>query len=266
MTTNLMHKGLTPRIWSPNIWGNVPIERWALGVGGYLAYDDFRNHAQHNSDQSTQKYDSYIDTGVTIQSLQTEEFGAAEVAGNDADNDEGSLQAHGVEAKIDSDDLSIVCFEARFKKASIADNALALFLGLMEPGKAAAEALTDNDGAMPDFDHIGFHVDHAAGEQLDFVFTKAGQSDTVVLSGAHTLVADTYVNVGFIIDPRFPPSKRGQIVIDNVIQTTYLTQTQIEADGFPDDEPLARMLATKVGAASESKLQLDWWALGIGDG
>ena len=42
-------------------------------------------------------------------------------------------------------------------------------------------------------------------------------------------------------------------------ESTYVTGTNIAADTFPDGEELALLLATKVGAAAESKFQMDWW-------
>lgn len=267
MPATMPHSGLSPRIFTPKVWGKFPIELWAVGLQGFLFQDDFRNFSQHISAQNVQQYASYIDTGVTIKQ-NTDEFGVLEVAGNDADNDEGSITTGGNSGnmlRIDSDGLKATVFECRIKKASIADNALAVFVGLAEEGLAAADTLVDNTGALADKDFIGFSTLHAAGETVAFVHRKDGQALQTVIADCATLVADTYVNLAFVINPDWEPSKRGRIYVDGTEQSTYLTQTMIEAATFPDDEGLAPLFATKVGAAAESKAQLDWWAVGQAD-
>ena len=258
------HKGVSPRLLSPKLWGNAPLERWAVGLGGYYDFDDFRNTPQMISDQDVAKYASYIDLGVTIKQNE-DEFGVLEVAGNDADNDEGSIQAGGntgAEIWIESGDLKLTIFEFRAKKASIADNALAFFCGLGAPGFAAADALVDNTGAVKDDDFIGFSVLHDNGEELDFTYKASGQTVQVPLANLASLTADTYFKAGFILNPNAPPSKRIKVFYNNTEQSTYVEQSDIEAATFPDGVALARVLATKVGAAAESKFQLDWWAIG----
>ena len=264
---DLMHKGLNRRTLSPKLWGNAPFENWALGIGGYYVFDDFRNFSQHISDQHVQQYASYIDTGVTIKQNENE-YGVLEVAGNDADNDEGSIQAaggDGAEVYLADGNPQLTIFESRFKKASIADNALAFAIGLGAPGYANANALIDDTGALKDDDFIGFQVLHADGEILKFTYKANGQTVQVPITSLATLVADTYIKCGFILDPNAPNSRRLRIFVNNVEQTTYVTQTNLEAATFPKDVALSRVLATKVGAAAESKFQLDWWALGCED-
>ena len=265
MTAVVDHKGDNGRLLSPKLWGpHAPIEQWAHGIGGYYAFDDFRNTPQMISAQNVAKYASYIDTGVTIKQNE-DEYGVLEFAGNDADNDEGSIIAGGNtggEVRIVSDALKLTIFEARLKKASIANNALAFAIGLGAPGYAAADALVDNTGALKDDDFIGFHVTQAAGGTLTFTYRASGQTAQVPIATLATLTADTYFKVGFRVDPNRPPSQRITVVYNNTEQGTFVTQANIEAATFPEDVALARVLATKVGEAAESKLQLDWWALG----
>lgn len=264
---DLRHKGIATRTHSPRLWGNAPIENWALGIGGYYASDDFRNFSQHITDQHTQQYASYIDTGVTIKQNENQ-YGVLEVAGNDADNDEGSIQAagaDGAEVYIDDGTPRLLIFEFRAKKASVSDNALAFFCGLAAPGFANANALVDDTGAVKDDDFIGFSVLHDNGEELDFTYKASGQTVQVPLAALASLSADTFFNAGFILNPNAPPSKRITVFYNNTEQTTYVTQTNIEAATFPKDVALARALATKVGAAAESKFQMDWWAVGSAD-
>lgn len=258
--------GDTGRAPSPAIWGDCPrlglIEGSVCGV--YL-FDDFASFANHVSDQDTQQYSSYIDTGVTIKQLAGVEYGQIEIAGNDADNDEGVLSDYGPVFNIqDAKAKKKLWFEARWKKASVADNALATFLGLAyDHGNGVPVSktlcLTDDDGALGAFSFIGFHVDQANGGALDFVYKADGQSAVVKIAGVQALAADTWYKLGFMYDPTFPAEKRIKIFVDGVEQTTYVTETNLAAATFPDNEGLARVWAAKVGAAAEVKSQLDWW-------
>lgn len=184
---------LTERLPSPAIWANCPVleilERPGSGVH---FFDDFLNLSQHVSDQSVQTYDSYIDTGVTIKQLAGVDYGVAEMAGNDADNDEGVLSGHGPIVNIQDVGASgKLWFECRWKKASVSDNAHAAFMGLAfdhGDGVSIAKtlALTDDDGALGAFSYLGFHVDQADGDALDFVYKAEGQSAVVVIGRAGT--------------------------------------------------------------------------------
>ena len=257
--TGQSHNGPSNLIWHDCPWLEM-LEDPGLG---YVFWDDFLNFSQHISIQNTQQYSSYVDTGVTIKSLATAVGGVIEVAANDADNDEGSIQVGGNSGVMGviSDtaaDAKKMWFEARIKKASIADNALAFFVGLGEENLAAENTLIDNTGEFAAKDCIGFRVKHDNGEELDFVYGKAA-TPTEVIANIKAMVADTYVKVGFKYDPDEIAAKRIKIYHDNVEQSTYVTGTNIAAATFPDAEEMGLLLATKVGAAAESKLELDWW-------
>tara|TARA_B100001123_G_scaffold448255_1_gene608530 strand:- start:2215 stop:3138 length:924 start_codon:yes stop_codon:yes gene_type:complete len=305
MTAYVQHKGFNPRLLSSRIWGRLPIKNWSVGLGGRYYFDDFLNFGGANIlsaagtvspttttagtsgtgaiddtefdnslaslvnaiGRAATGYDIYTDVGVTIAGLATDATGAIEVAGNDADNDEGIMQTGGGSGnmlKIDASGAGRIAFECRIKKASVADNACAFFVGLAEEGLAAANALLDGSGELADKDFVGFRVKHDAGEEIDFAWEKEGQT-IQEHANIHTMVADTYVKLGFLYDPgNHPDDKKIKLFVDNgEEESVYVTQTQLDASTFPDDEELSLLLATKVGAAAESKLQMDWWALGV---
>ena len=236
---------------------------------GVYFFDDFLNFSQHITDQDTQTYSSYIDTGVTIKGnasagTNNQDRGVVEIAGNDADNDEGSITTGGntgtlgmISDTAGSDQK--LWFEARIKKASIADNALAFFVGLSAEGLAGANTLVDNTGEIADNDFIGFRTKHDNGEELDFVHNKNSGSITETIAAATSMVADTWIKVGFKYEPAEVSARRISIYLDGVKQSTYVTGTTIATANFPDGEELALLLATKVGAAAESKFYIDWW-------
>ena len=273
MTAYVQHKGPTgpssaqTRGLSSRIWGRLPIKNWSVGLGGgRFFFDDFMNHPAHISAQTIGNYASYISTGVTLKQAAGEATGAIEVAGNDADNDEGSIISGGGAGgmvALDATGAGRVAFECRFKKASIANNALGFFVGLSEEGSQGDNAMADNTGVIADKDFIGFHVLADDGDSLDFTWRKSGETVQVHADIA-TMAADTYMKMGFLYDPAHPADKRIKIFVDNgVEESVYVTQTNLDAATFPDDEELSLLLATKVGTAAESKLQMDWWALGV---
>ncbi len=252
---------------SPNLWADCPWNEAILDPNkGYGLFDDFLNFSDHISDQSVQGYDSYIDTGVTIQQLAGVVGGQVEIAGNDADNDEGVLSTHGpiVQVSDTAGSDKALWFEARVAKASIADNALGMFIGLaFDHGNGVPVAktlcLTDNDAALGAFSFLGFHVDNADGDALDTVYKADGQAAQVVQAGVQTLAASTFYKLGLKYDPKEVPSKRIKFFVDGTEQTSYVTATNIAAATFPDAEPLGLVFCTKVGTAAEVKAQLDWW-------
>jgi hypothetical protein len=241
---------------SRNLWQKCPWDQIIRDPNiGYAFWDDFLNFGTHVSDQDVQQYSSYIDTGVTIKQLATEVGGVIEVAGNDADNDEGSISTggnSGVMGKVTASSGKPLWFEARVKKASIADNALAFFIGMSEEGLAAADTLANDTGEVASKDFIGFQTLHAEGETILGIYRKAGQNKGTVTGATATLVADTYIKVGFYFD--------GFSTLTYYINGLPVgTVTDISAATFPNDEELALLWATKVGAAAESKAQIDWW-------
>lgn len=203
---------------------------------------------------------TYQDTGVTIQGSAVVDAGL-EVAGNDADNDEGSLTlGGGVGANfVISDTASAsrkLAFEAVFSKASVADNGLAFFVGLAEEGLAAADTLVDNTGEVGSKDLIGFHCLQDDGDSLDIIYRKAGQAKQSVSDAHQAIAASTYYSLGFVYDPAAPADKKIKFYVNGVDQGVYVTATNIAAATFPDGEELTFLLATKVGAAAEVKANL----------
>lgn len=203
---------------------------------------------------------TYQDTGVTIQGSAVVDAGL-EIAGNDADNDEGILTLDGnVGASfVISDtaaDAKKLAFEAVFSKASVADNALAFFIGLAEEGLAAVETLVDNTGEVASKDLIGFHCLQDDGDSLDIIYRKAGQTKQSVSDAHQAIAADTYYSVGMVYDPSAPATEKIKFYINGVDQGVYVTATNIAAATFPDGEELTFLLATKVGAAAEVKANL----------
>lgn len=253
----------TTRAPSQSIWGDCPWTPIAEGaVSGTIFFDDFVNQPTFVAGTgSTLKYAYYGDTGVTFTSLKLV-GGVLEIAGNDADNDEGILQQYGapwVVSDTAGEDFKL-WFECRFKKASIGDDSLAMFVGLAQDGQTAVEAMVDDTGVLrTTAAWLGFQVLADNGEELDFVYQENAQTINELIAPVDSLEADTYVKAGFLYDPQEETARRIKAFINGIEQTTYVTGTQIAAATFPDQTELAFTITTKVMSnTAEVKSQFDW--------
>ena len=279
-TTRLSAEGAVGRGLSPAIWQ-------AYGfIGGNFSdpslkpfyFDDFAKFPTMASATEEDGHLTYQDTGVTIKPATATdnsegEFGVVEIAGNDADNDEGSLElGGGVGGLVRIDptvgERAVVAFEARIKRDSVTDNHTAFAFGIGEPGFVAADALVDDTAAMvaAGKDFVGFQTLTASNEEVDAIYTIGG-TGTVnqIEDNAGTAVADTWMKLGGVYDPNEATDQKLKLFIDGVYIGSSVTDAIISAGtAFPTDEEMTLVLLTKNGDAgtTEHKLFLDWWAIG----
>jgi len=271
-------RGLSPRLWSLiGSHGAAPD-----GSQGIFLSDDFLSLGQTVAVSSNiacyasaaGQYKTYEDTSTTFAQLATETGGVWRMGLNAADNQEDSICQGGAGTSAAASVLGPinvasspkpVIFETRFRVSSIADDAAAIFFGLMEENGATHNAKVDDTGATIDKDFIGFETVHTNGgttgtnASLNFVWKKSGATKVTLITGVKTLVAGTFVKCGFAYLPQNPPSKRLVVFIDNVEQTTYGTYTQLSASTFPDGEELGFTAIAKTGSATALNVDCDWW-------
>ncbi len=265
----------TDRWFSPNIWGDCPIEAIKNGtVIGRFFQDDFIGPCP-NTDAGLYEgagescglgYLFYGDTDVLIKAQAAVEEGVVQASTLDTSQDE-SVMSTGSPSWIVSDtaaDAKKLWFEARVSKSTIANNGMAMFIGLgwdHTAGVSVAQTLclTDTDAALGAFSYLGFHVDQADGDAIDFVYQADAGAQTVNKPGVEVPTANTFVKLGFVYDPDAPATKRIKVFVNNVEQTTYVTATQIAAATFPDAEPLAMVWCAKVGTGATGTAEMDWW-------
>lgn len=257
-------RGMSPRLWSRVNGQSLAPDGFARGYG---LCDDFVNwgSAVAGTVINHQGYGYYADTGDTIKQLATEVGGVIQLATDTTDNDEVWVTTGGNTGTIckisdtaGDDKLLIAEWRVRFPQVSDTYNA---FIGLSEEGLAAADTVSDA-GALADKDLIGFWVDEANGDSLDFVYNKAGAGGvTTLIAGVQALTADTWYKLGFVYDPSASSSERIAVYVDNEEQSTYVTATNIAAATFPDGEELAVLFGLKSGAGAIKKLDLDWFGV-----
>lgn len=268
---------------SPAIWGDCPILDLYTGArSGVYFWDDFLS--QDDEDATDIGYERYIDTSNTIRNLVVDT--TAEATGSrggvlrllldGTDNDAPVIQyqtANGAAPFMISATAGAswkTYFEARIRKTSIADDVQALAIGLAQVDRAADNGLLEDDtGDIVDsISFIGWRVKHVNGGTtgqnalLDFVYQDAAQTaPTVVLASAATLVASTWVKVGFVYDPAAPAEKRIKLFVNNVEQSTYVTATALAAATFPLSDALTLVASAKSGTGTASNLDIDWWGV-----
>ena len=269
MTNVVRYDGEVTRGPSPAIWGDVSkVAQDEIMGKSILFRDDFAAVTNHASAQASGGYFTYQDTGVVITGQNTisdiaNELGVLEVSGNDADNDEGHTQfGHGNMWHISNagGNTGMVLFEARIATSTIADNGIALFVGLGQ-GNVGADYLVDDTGALiATRGFIGFQRLQDDGDKMDTTYQAASQTQQVVLANAVTLVADTYVKLGFKYDPHaVDVAKKIEFFVDGVKSNTAVSETDIDAATFPESEPLQPMILTKTGTASlTDTVSVDW--------
>lgn len=270
-------RGLSPAIWQ------------AYGfIGGNFNdpslipffFDDFAAMPKMASATAQAGYYTYQDTGVTIQGCAAAdnsegEFGVLEIAGNDADNDEGHIElGAGVQGLVRLDTTAgercVVAWEARIKRTSVTDDHTAFAFGIGEPAFCAAEGLVNDTGAMvaAGKDFIGFQALCASNDEIDAIYTIGGTATVnQVTDNAATSVADTWMKFGCVYDPRAEANRKLKYFIDGaeISYTTAVTDAIITAGtAFPTDEEMTLVLLTKNGDAATTAhaVYMDWWAIG----
>jgi hypothetical protein len=270
------HRGQNTSGLSPRLWAKIYGSMMEPDGGGRLVFagDDFlavKDADTYTDLFSEMGYSSYIDTGGTLVQLADEIGGVLGLTNDNTDNDEVWLQAgqatsvFGAISDTAGSDF-LTAFECRVKVSSIADDVASVFCGLAEEGCPANSMKTDNTGVLASKDYIGFDTVHVnsgtAGTNalVNFVYRKAGQTAVALIESVHTLVADDFVKLGFLYDPKAPAAKRIKVFVNNVEQATYGTATQIATATFPDGEEMAPLFGIKNGSGTADELALDWWA------
>lgn len=250
---------------SPAIWGWCPRAEWRDDPSkGYIFKPDLYNAPVFATTVSQMGLISLQDTGVTIQGDPTQP-GVLQWGGQDADNDCGVLTSAGgvgTTFNISTTDQRKLAFEVGLRKSVITNNSMAFFAGLTEEAMNAATntLLATDTAALGDKDLIGFHVTQAAGSTVTFVYNKAGAGGvTVKIASLATMVAATWIKLGFLWDPDAPADKRIKIFVNNICQSTYVTGANVAAATFPNGEELVPTLAFKKGEATISTADVRLW-------
>lgn len=257
------------------LWKDCPWDDIGNSVRGAKFYEDFSDYPSWSTLTNPTiaaatpinpfKHATYFDTGDAINQAAGQVFGGLSMVSAATDKNEMWQQPGGGTGGsfvfIDpatGTQQHHVWFEARFKINSIGDDLVSLFIGLGEEAMAVANTKVDDTGAMADKDFIGFNTLNADGDLLEFTYKKNGQTVQVPIAVAATLVADTFISVGFHYLTSNRTAKKITVFVDNVENATGVTRTEIEAATFPDGEEMAPLWGHKNGAGTAGTLTIPW--------
>jgi|TARA_Y100000310_G_scaffold199226_1_gene199214 hypothetical protein len=231
-----------------NLFSHAPIQQVMMDPSlGTFFMDDFVPY-------TAEGYTVYADTGGTIADLATEAGGAIRLLTDATDNDELHAQlGTATSAPFKFASSMPMWFEARIRTNTIADTKLPFFVGMAEEA-AAASAFMGDAGALAnlaDMDWVGFFRTEADGDKLDTVHLTETGTATEVAADAVTLVADTWINVGWYCD--------GTTVTFYADGVALATTVAIAAAEFPDTEELSPIIGCKNASAAGFQLDMDWW-------
>ena len=210
--------GANTRDPSPNIWNDCPVEDFSEVPGkGVHIFEDFRNALVGKETASATDFTSavgrvdgvipwyaFIESDKLVDcALQADGDGVLmlDLDGTDADVDcivSGDNVAGSFKTPTIGEKKGF-WFEARVKWSTITDDDAGSFVGLSQPGEAknAGGVMAAGGLTMQDIDYIGFARLSDDGDDLTVVSNEAASGTAQSTGSLITLVADTYVNIGF---------------------------------------------------------------------
>ena len=152
-------------------------------------------------------------------------------------------------------------FEARLKVNTITNTDLAWFVGLIQPGQAGdGTPLGAAPTALADVDYVGFFVAEADGDDLTVVYNEAGAGTAQSSTGLITLVADTYIRIGFKTVFKGKSSEM-RFYADGVdLGDDVAVDISDTNANWPGDTNMDVMITNTLGAAGADadNLKIDW--------
>jgi hypothetical protein len=226
----VMHKSSKNRLLSGGVWQKVPYRAWGSGIEGagkegIFLLDDLSPYVSGNFTEVEG------DTNMTSAAKADITNGEVELTGAHAastDNQEvyiGSTDIGGGGFKLTAG--KIAAAEIRFKVSTITGDNISLFAGFIETAYTiAANMLTDADALVAQ-DGFGCYLDGSSSKTaLDIIYGPSLAAPVTHKAGAHTLVADTYLNFGAYCD-----GTNVEFFIDSVKIGDSVALASVAADG-----------------------------------
>ena len=148
-----------------------------------------------------------------------------------------------------------LAIEVRLKKASVANNASSVFIGVAD-GALAADVPIVDDTTNHDLvaNALGLFLDHNDGDAVALAY--ASNSGTQAAPVSVAIAEDTWVKLGFL----FEPGKGVTLYKDGVEQAIGVDVSAVTGAGFPSSSVVQKvMVAIKPDAASSGDtVDIDW--------
>ena len=258
------------RMPSPSIWKDCPSEAFEKNHLGRRYFNDFHQAVVGGSTLVLGQpggLTAYLESNAAGDlAIKASDDGELQIIGDGTDQDVLAVTSGdnvgGVWKLPAAGAAKKFWFEARVKVNTITDGDIGMFVGLAQPGEAkdAGGAFGGDAAALADVDYVGFAVLEGDGDALLWVYNEAS-SGTAQSAAAATLVADTYVKVGF----KAVLNRNGgwQIVpyVDGVAlgdaKTVDLSQSNANWPGATDVDLLISHVVGTNGADSDV-VTVDW--------
>jgi len=252
--------GDTSRGNSSSIWCDCPWSEIQNGTkDGILVYDDFvagpRVAAGAEAAYSGYAggYRGFADTGGLVQDAL--EWGGVLDLGSDGDNEGASFRTASASFQI-ARNQGKFWFECRVKTNTIADTKHGIIAGLMADNVLSATLPLTALGAIADVDIVGFHRLEGDGDFFDCVYKAGGVAQVTVLADAVPIVADTFVKLGMVFDPR----TNILTFFRNGLKIANYTMATAAGTDFPNDVRLGLVVAVlNATATAPGTTRIDWW-------
>lgn len=258
----------TKRKPSSSIWHDCNIQEIRAGfVDGFIVEDDFMELpiTAVTSQATSGKYMIASTTGTVTAGAGP---GGEVALTTAADNANASIGFYSFPFKLNSSQKKL-WFECRFKTSTIANTVADMFVGLMDNVAIStvcpitATTGTSNNGLNAlattmnavGFFHPGAAVSGSGGSTMSSFYQANAVTPVAVGANIVTLVADTYIKLGFVYDP---VDLYLRFYTNGVEDSNKKLLGAAAGTDFPDDVYMGFVFA-QVGTASTSGLgTLDW--------
>lgn len=267
MSNYVRYNSTTGRTPSVKIFGDMEHLRHDNIMGKCLFhFDDFAiptNHASISASggyYTIQENSGTITGKLTVQDIGIE-CGVLQINTLTTDNSENHIQLSGYGLPVrlgnTSGNTGDAGFEVRLACNTVTDGRLTFMVGFGGPIIAAGH-IADAGTFVATGSFVGFQVNEDDGDGIDTTYQAISQTQQVLLANAATLVADTYINLGFRYRSGDPDARKGRFYVNGVESNTYITTALIDAATFPEDEAMGLWILTKQATTTANVLSVDW--------
>lgn len=246
---------------SPAIWDDCPVlEYVANPEKGMHYFEDFIGdiYGVTNTTTYQNRLTFFNDDGPTHQNIATDKYGALQVIGNDADNDDSAMAFGQFCGPFVLTAGKKFWFEARVRKDAVDNDFLGMFIGFAEQGLCAADSLdVATAECLTAKDWLGFLNKLDDGNAIDFVHGDGAGEVVEKKAGICVPTAGAWNKLGLYGDgTTVTPYVDGVPTTDTVLYS---------AADMPLGEEMGLYWLLKNGdaAPAEHKGSIDWWRLAV---
>lgn len=241
---------------SQSIWSDCPVLEIVNGITeGIILFDDFLSgpRVAAGAEAAYSNYRGFASTGGLV--ADAGEWGGVLDLSSDGDDEGASFRTSCSPFQI-ARGQGKLWMEARVKTTTIADTKHGLFVGLMADNALTATVPLTAAGAIADVNIVGFHRLEGDGDQFDTVYKADGVTQVSLQTDAVTIVADTWVKLGMVFDPK---NNQLSFYKNGVKLATTYTMAAAAGTDFPNDVRMGFVIAVlNATASTPGSSRIDW--------